>query len=90
MELDLGPEIERFRAEVRSWIAANAPPALASLTDWRVAATLGGFRTRALAEAMADPAYAKWERALADARLICPQWPAEFGGRAWTRYGSRC
>jgi alkylation response protein AidB-like acyl-CoA dehydrogenase len=81
MELDLGPEIERFRGEARDWIAANAPRELASLTDWRPAATLGGFWTRALAEAMAHPVYAKWERALADARLICPQWPAEFGGQ---------
>jgi len=27
MELDLGPEIEQFRAEMRDWIAAQAPPA---------------------------------------------------------------
>ena len=26
MELDLGPEIEQFRHELRDWIAENAPP----------------------------------------------------------------
>ena len=26
MELDLGPEIAQFRAELRDWIAAEAPP----------------------------------------------------------------
>ena len=26
MELDLGPEIARFRAELRAWIAAETPP----------------------------------------------------------------
>jgi alkylation response protein AidB-like acyl-CoA dehydrogenase len=81
MELDLGPEIEQFRAELRDWIAARVPPALAGLTDWRVAPSLGGYRARALAQAMAHPAYEQWERTLADARLICPQWPAEFGGQ---------
>jgi alkylation response protein AidB-like acyl-CoA dehydrogenase len=81
VELDLGPEIEQFRAELRDWIAAHAPPALAGLTDWRVAPSLGGYRTGALAQAMAHPAYEQWERTLAGARLICPQWPAEFGGQ---------
>src|ERR1700746_1847624 len=41
----------------------------------------GGYRAPELAEALRHPAYAQWERALADARLICPQWPAEFGGQ---------
>src|SRR5260370_13736800 len=30
---------------------------------------------------MEQPAYAAWERKLAAARLICPQWPEEFGGQ---------
>src|SRR5260370_30497688 len=30
---------------------------------------------------MEQPAYAAWERKLAAARLICPEWPAEFGGQ---------
>ena len=81
MDLDLGPEIEQFRAELRGWIAAEVPPALAGLTDWTMAAIPGGYRVRGLAVAMAHPAYAQWERALADAKLICPQWPAEFGGQ---------
>jgi hypothetical protein len=32
MDLDLGPEIEQFRAGLRDWIAAEAPTALAGLT----------------------------------------------------------
>ena len=32
MELDLGPEIAEFRAELRDWIAAEAPDALAGLS----------------------------------------------------------
>ena len=81
MDLDLGPEIAQFRAELRDWIAAHAPPALAGLADWRMAGIPGGYRAGGLAEAIAHPAYAQWEGILADARLICPQWPAEFGGQ---------
>ena len=50
MELDLGPEIAQFRAELREWIAAHAPPALAGLADWRMAVVPGGYRATALAE----------------------------------------
>ena len=42
MELDLGPEIAQFRAELRDWIAAEAPEALATLTDWNMPMTAGG------------------------------------------------
>ena len=31
--------------------------------------------------AQSDPAYAEWEAKLAGQRLICPQWPEEFGGQ---------
>ncbi len=81
MELDLGPEIEQFRAELRAWIAEQAPDELAGLTDWNSSATTGGYRTEGLEETLAHPTYAEWERRLGEARLICPQWPAEFGGQ---------
>src|SRR5580692_4430353 len=81
MDLDLGPEIARFRAELRDWLAAEAPDGLAELADWNIAVTAGGYRREQLAVAAAHPAYARWERALADARLICPQWPEEYGGQ---------
>ena len=82
MDLDLGPEIAEFRARSRDWIAANAPEGLAELTDWTIAATTGGYQGAELARAAAHPAYAEWERRLAQARLVCPQWPEEFGGQA--------
>ena len=43
--------------------------------------TAGGRRAAKLAEAEAHPAYAEWEAKLAEARMICPQWPEEFGGQ---------
>ncbi len=44
MELDLGPEIAQFRAELRDWIAAEAPEGLAGLIDWNMPMTAGGRR----------------------------------------------
>ncbi|MGH3172416.1 MAG: acyl-CoA dehydrogenase family protein, partial [Streptosporangiaceae bacterium] len=81
MELDLGPEIAEFRAELRDWIAAEAPAPLAGLADWNMPVTAGGRRAAKLAEAEAHPAYAEWEAKLAEARMICAQWPEEFGGK---------
>ena len=81
MELDLGPEIAQFRAELRDWIAAEAPQGLADLIDWNMPLTAGGRRGARLAAAAAHPAYAEWEAKLAEARMICPQWPEEFGGQ---------
>ncbi len=81
MDLDLGPEIARFRAELRDWIAAEAPDGLAEQADWNIAVTAGGYRREQLAVAAAHPAYAEWERRLAAARLICPQWPEEYAGQ---------
>jgi hypothetical protein len=51
MDLDLGPEIARFRAELRDWIAAEAPDGLAGLADWNMAVTTGGYRREELAVA---------------------------------------
>jgi alkylation response protein AidB-like acyl-CoA dehydrogenase len=81
MDLDLGPDVARFRAELRDWIAASAPAELPGLADWNIAATAGGYQGRQLAAAAAHPAYVQWEQALAEAKLICPQWPDEFGGQ---------
>jgi len=81
VDLDLGPEIAEFRAQLREWIAAEAPAGLAGLIDWHIAVTAGGYRGKELAEAATHPAYLEWAAKLAAAKLICPQWPAEFGGQ---------
>jgi alkylation response protein AidB-like acyl-CoA dehydrogenase len=81
VELDLGPEIAQYRAELRDWITAQAPGELPGLADWNVAATAGGRRSEQLTAALSHPAYAEWEQKLAEARLICPQWQPDFGGQ---------
>ena len=81
MELDLGPEIAQFRAELRDWISAMAPGELPGLADWNMATAAGGRRSEQLTAALSHHAYAEWEQKLAEARLVCPQWQAEFGGQ---------
>ncbi len=80
-ELDLGPEVAQFRAELREWIASEAPEGLAGLADWNMPLTAGGRRGAELIKAQADPAYTAWEAKLAEQRLICPGWPQEYGGQ---------
>jgi alkylation response protein AidB-like acyl-CoA dehydrogenase len=83
MELDLGEEIAEFRAELRGWIAEHAPPGLSELSDWNRVMATGGYGFGERARAMASDEYAQWERDLASARLICPHWPEEFGGKGF-------
>jgi alkylation response protein AidB-like acyl-CoA dehydrogenase len=75
MDIELGPELEAFRAGIRSWIAEHEQPALR------------GMSARSLWAGEYEPdsetakAYVAWEEAFAAARLICPRWPAQYGGR---------
>jgi alkylation response protein AidB-like acyl-CoA dehydrogenase len=80
MELDLGPEIAHFRAEIRDWIAAEAPEQLPGLADWNTHVAAGGNRGAELEAARNHPAYREWEAKLQAKRLICMQWPEEYGG----------
>jgi len=68
MEIDLGPEAEKFRDEVRQWLEANAPDSMVGIDDER-AATVDA------------PPFAEWTQKLSDAGYLCVSWPKEFGGR---------
>ncbi|MBO0732360.1 MAG: acyl-CoA dehydrogenase family protein [Acidimicrobiaceae bacterium] len=81
--MDLGPEVEAFRAEMRSWISDNAPKGLADLANWYGGRTGSFARGAALQAAMSQPAYREWDARLSDAKLICAQWPQEVGGKGW-------
>jgi hypothetical protein len=81
MDLDLGPDIAEFRGELRDWLDRSTPDGLTELTDWNAAAITGGRRDPGLRTAIADPRYGEWEQVLADAHLICPQWPVGYGGQ---------
>jgi alkylation response protein AidB-like acyl-CoA dehydrogenase len=73
MEIELGEELEAFRQELRSWIAEHRQEELADTEGTAIA-----YRRR---DGRVAEAYSAWEAASAEAGLVCPQWPAEVGGR---------
>jgi alkylation response protein AidB-like acyl-CoA dehydrogenase len=75
VELDLGPELEAFRKELRAWIDANRPDFLGDI-DERAVYT-GGV---GLPGPQGD-AFRQWTDRSLEARLVCPHWPTEVGGR---------
>ncbi len=79
MEIDYGPDGAEFRQWIRDWIATSAPTGLAELTDWNEVGMTGGYDVNSAARR--SPLYGQWEQRLLESKLICPQWPEEFGGR---------
>ncbi|MDD9368674.1 MAG: acyl-CoA dehydrogenase family protein [Acidimicrobiales bacterium] len=71
MEIDLGPEAEAFRDELRQWLDANRPDDLDPDAGERGAAPgpEGWARLRS------------WADTLHDAGYMCVSWPKEYGGR---------
>ena len=83
MDVDLGPEITEFRLEMRDWIGSRAPEGLKDLTNWGGHQVAGGRRGSERLAMVDHPLHREWEGRLQDAKLICPQWPVEVGGRGW-------
>jgi alkylation response protein AidB-like acyl-CoA dehydrogenase len=69
VELDLGPSAQRFRDELREWLAANKPDDLDDDADLRRLMNAGG------------PAIDAWTDRLHEAGYLCVAWPKEYGGR---------
>jgi len=73
MELELGPELQAFRQEIKAFLSEHRVEPLAGADEDSAGAESGDAHSRA--------AWTEWEAVLAEHRLICPQWPAEVGGR---------
>jgi alkylation response protein AidB-like acyl-CoA dehydrogenase len=76
MDIDLGPELSAFREEMRDWIEEHRLDGLVDLDERALYFSGMGLSGRAA------EAFQVWTERLLQARLICPQWPAEVGGRA--------
>ncbi len=70
MNLELTPEEQAFREEVRGFIRDNLPPDLAA-------------RNRRAVHLAKDD-YVQWHRALHKRGWGAPNWPLEFGGTGWS------
>src|SRR5271165_7260288 len=73
---DFGGDMEAFRGEVRTWLAANFPPALKADPAAQLAQAMGGSPT-------ADAAL--WTRRMGEKGWGTPTWPAAYGGGGLTR-----
>jgi len=68
-------DLEEFRAEVRSWLEANAPKSLKGLVVTELNGTWGGRN------ATFDPPDMKpWLEMMAEKGWTAPTWPSEYGG----------
>jgi len=71
MEVDLGPEAERFRDELRRWLEVNRPEGLDPEAGERgVPGGVVGLRD--------------WADTMHQAGYMCVSWPEEYGGRGLT------
>ncbi len=75
MQLELDVESQDFRAELREWIEHNRPKGLERLNEMAFYGNLNSL------SGPDRDAYEAWNARLLEARLICPQWPEEVGGR---------
>lgn len=71
LEIDLGPAAQAFRAELREWLAANAPKELL------------GVSSESLQRGHVKGAR-EWADKLTEAGYMCVSWPKEYGGRGLT------
>ena len=75
MNFDDTPQEAAFRAEVRSWISANAPKHLeAELKQ-------SGFGSSGVTSVDPIAAAKAWQKTKSEAGWACLHWPQEYGGR---------
>jgi alkylation response protein AidB-like acyl-CoA dehydrogenase len=74
--------LEEWRTDLREWISENAVPDLARAVELDPACERGFFQGVWTGEsAELGVAFEEWYRRALDARLVCPQWSPELGGR---------
>ncbi|MDQ8732275.1 acyl-CoA dehydrogenase [Bradyrhizobium sp. LHD-71] len=78
MNFDDTPQEAKFRSEVRSWIAANAPKELESELK---EASLGRIKLKSGDVLQLSK---EWQKKKAKGGWACLQWPKEYGGRGST------
>ncbi len=69
-------EIEKFRADTRSWLEANAPKSLRG----RASADLDSYTWGGRRAKFATPDHKVWLEVMADKQWTAPSWPVEYGG----------
>ncbi|GII78559.1 putative acyl-CoA dehydrogenase FadE17 [Sphaerisporangium rufum] len=77
MTIDSGDgRLDRLRAELREWLGEHRRPSLAGMGEYDLEREV--WRNP---ESPLHDDFQAFEQASLAARLVCPQWPAEYGGR---------
>jgi alkylation response protein AidB-like acyl-CoA dehydrogenase len=67
-------DLEKFRAETRAWLQANAPKALIGVAGSELEGVWGGRK------AHLTPDQKRWLEVMAERGYTAPSWPREYGG----------
>jgi len=73
MQLDMSPDLEAFRGEVREFVRTHLPPALSS-------------RIKRVSNPTPDDDGLAWLAILARKGWSVPSWPKEWGGTGWSAW----
>jgi alkylation response protein AidB-like acyl-CoA dehydrogenase len=73
-------DLESFRDDVRTWIAANAPKSLIGIPGGELEGNWGGRKAK-----YANPDAKRWLDACAERGFTAPEWPREYGGAGLSR-----
>ena len=73
-------DLESFRDQVRSWLAANGPKSLVGMTGGDLEGNWGGRKAK-----HANPDIQRWLDLCAERGFTAPEWPREYGGGGLSR-----
>jgi len=76
----MADNLEDFRTEVRSWLAANCPPEMREPLEDDEDRCWGGRKAQ-----FKNPAQKQWLDAMAGRGWTVPEWPAQYGGGGLSR-----
>lgn len=73
-------DLDAFRDDVRTWIAANAPKSLIGIPGGELEGNWGGRKAK-----YANPDVKRWLDVCAERGFTAPEWPCEYGGGGLSR-----
>ena len=73
-------DLETFRAELRTWLAANAPKSIVGTPGAALDGNWGGRKAK-----YANPDMKRWLDVCAERGLTAPEWPKAYGGAGLSR-----
>jgi alkylation response protein AidB-like acyl-CoA dehydrogenase len=77
-------DVDTFRAEVRGWLAANAPKSIIGMPSAELEGNWGGRKA-----SYKNPDMKRWLELCAERGFTAPEWPRQYGGGGLSREETR-